>query len=272
VGFQAGGRSIATGSHPAVGGKCVSGQQSKEKRMSEKTPWTCPHCFRDQIVTNDNSVAYDRKLYLTKLDIGDVGVQVLAISCLNPVCHRLTLHAFLQQASFVNNNWKLGDVLKRWNLLPESQAKPQPDYIPHPLREDYIEACRIRDLSPKASATLARRCLQGMIRDFCGISRGTLDKEITSLKEAVDQDKAPRGVTPESVDAIDHVRKIGNIGAHMEKDIDLIIEIDPDEAQLLIELVETLFEEWYVAREQRQQRFAGIAALRIEKDAAKKLG
>jgi hypothetical protein len=134
-----------------------------------------------------------------------------------------------------------GEQLQSWRLIPESSAVPQPDYIPEPLRADYYEACRIRDLSPKASATLARRCLQGMIRDFCGIAKGTLDAEIKALKDAVDADKAPRGVTHESVDAVDHVRRIGNIGAHMEKDINLIIDIDPDEAQILIGLIETLF-------------------------------
>ncbi len=108
-----------------------------------------------------------------------------------------------------------------------------------------------------------------MIRDFAKIAKDTLNAEIVALQKMVDEDKAPRGVTPESVEAIDHVRKIGNIGAHMEKDIDLIIEIDPDEAQILIELVETLFDEWYVAREQRTQRFKGLAELRAKKDAEK---
>lgn len=37
------------------------------------------------------------------------------------------------------------------------------------------------------------------------------------------------------------VREIGNIGAHMEADINVIIDVDPDEAQILIDLVELLF-------------------------------
>jgi len=170
----------------------------------------------------------------------------------------------------VHNGWLPGKRLNHWRLLPETNAKPQPEFIPTALRTDYIEACRIRDLSPKASATLARRCLQGMIRDFTGIAKGTLDAEIKELQTRVDEEKAPRGVTHESVEAIDHVRKIGNIGAHMEKDIGLIIEIEPDEAQLLIELIETLFEEWYVARKQRADRLASIAALREAKETRKK--
>ena len=68
-------------------------------------------------------------------------------------------------------------------------------------------------------------------------------------------------MTPESVEAIDHVRTIGNIGAHMEKDIDLIIEVDPGEAQALIELIELLFEEWYVAKYEREQSSRGSPLL-----------
>jgi hypothetical protein len=157
--------------------------------------------------------------------------------------------------------------IKRWQLMPESSATPQPDYIPDPITESYYEACKIIDLSPKASATLARRCLQGMIRDFCGIAKGTLDAEIKELKAQVDQGKAPAGVTSESVEAIDHVRSIGNIGAHMEKDINLIVDVDPGEAQALIELIELLFDEWYVARDQRQKKLSHIAAIAADKKA-----
>jgi len=158
-------------------------------------------------------------------------------------------------------------ILKCASLTSVNGAKPQPDYIPEPLRQDYYEACQIKNLSPKAAATLIRRCLQGMIRDFCGISRGTLDREIKSLRSALDAGTAPEGVTHWSLDAIDAVRSIGNIGAHMEKDINLIIDVDPDEAQLLVELVETLFQEWYVVRHERNERFAKIARLAEEKRA-----
>ena len=57
---------------------------------------------------------------------------------------------------------------------------------------------------------------------------------------------------PLTWDAIDAVRKIGNIGAHMEKDINIIVDVDPDEAQLLIELIEILVKEWYIAKHQRE--------------------
>jgi hypothetical protein len=104
-----------------------------------------------------------------------------------------------------------------------------------------------------------------MIRNFCGIAKGTLDLEIKELRGRLDNGEAPSGVTHESVDAIDHVRSIGNIGAHMEKDINLIIEVEPGEAQALIGLIEMLFDEWYVARHSRQQKLAQIAAIATDK-------
>jgi hypothetical protein len=52
----------------------------------------------------------------------------------------------------------------------------------------------------------------------------------------------------------------------MEKDINVIIEIDPGEAQALIDLIELLFQEWYVAREERQLRLSRLKAIRDEKN------
>jgi len=230
--------------------------------------WTCPYCSHPQIVTDEN--IYDVTIPVEHSEIGELGpvrFRVQGIVCLNPSCKKLSLRAWLH-ASALNRNtghFTSGNLLSWWNLLPESIAKPQPDYIPTAIRDDYFEGCRIRELSPKASAALARRCLQGMIRDFCKIQKGRLIDEIEELRKRVDQSTSPQGVTHESVDAIDHVRSIGNIGAHMEKDVNLIIDIDPGEAQALIELIEMLFVEWYVARKQRQDRLARVALIGAQK-------
>jgi hypothetical protein len=160
--------------------------------------------------------------------------------------------------------------IKSWQVLPPSAAKPQPDCVPGILQQDYYEACAIRDLSPKASATLIRRCIQGCIRDFCDITKARLIDEIKELKRRVEDGRVPTGVQPDTVDALDAVRHIGNIGAHMERDINLIVDVDPGEAQTLIELVEMLFEEWYVARENRNQRIAAISGIAAAKKAIQK--
>lgn len=229
--------------------------------------WTCPHCNRDQVVTDPNVyVGFHRLQVRDENEFGGkVGVRIETILCANSSCKKITLKVALAKWGFVSGEgWvELKDVpdIAVFPLLPESAAKSQPAYIPAPLREDYREACRVRDLSPKAAATLARRCLQGMIRDFCEISKSTLNAEISELRRLIDVGEQPRGVTHESMDAIDAVRSFGNTGAHMERDIDVIVPVDPDEAQLLIELIELLFEEWYVARNKRGQRLSAVREL-----------
>ena len=63
------------------------------------------------------------------------------------------------------------------------------------------------------------------------------------------------------------MRKLGNIGAHMEKDINVIVDVDPNEADLLIGLIETVLREWYVAREDRKARMGAIVAAATAKKA-----
>ena len=146
-------------------------------------------------------------------------------------------------------------------LRPKSMAKQYPQYIPQQIREDYEEACAVLYLSPKASATLSRRCLQGMIRDFWGIAKNTLNAEITELKNYIQ---------PDLWSVIDSMRQLGNIGAHMEKDTNLIIDIDPNEAEKLIRLIELLMKEWYINREERKQLFGDILDINAEKQAIRK--
>ena len=52
--------------------------------------------------------------------------------------------------------------------------------------------------------------------------------------------------------------RIGNIGAHMENDINTIVDIDPDEANKLIKLIELLIEQWYINRHNQEQLYSDI--------------
>lgn len=231
--------------------------------------WVCPFCNFSQMI-DEESKQIDWIILNFDGQPEQAKYETQAYACTNPKCRQISLTFNLYGFVYRHGFGSQGRLLTQ-RILPRSSSKPQPEYIPQALREDYDEACAIRDLSPKAAATLVRRCLQGMIRNFCKIEdQRTLDGEIRALRKLVDEGKAPSGVTEESVDAIDHVRRIGNIGAHMEKDIDLIIDVDPNEAQVLIELVEMLFDEWYVARHQRQERLGRIKVMAEEKNDAKK--
>jgi hypothetical protein len=217
--------------------------------------YTCPYCGRHTTITNPNKDSHWRRIDIQKPTLGEVGFGISAVTCPNEECQKLVLVGRLTGAYF-SNGWNENQTIQTWSLLPESEAKVLPDYIPEPIKEDYYEACRIRDLSPKASATLSRRCLQGMIRDFHGISKATLFDEIKELEAKVDID------VWESIDA---VREVGNIGAHMKKDINIIVDVEPEEAQLLIGLIEQLVDEWYVAREDRRKRAQNLKDLAASK-------
>lgn len=184
------------------------------------------------------------------------------IICPNPECHRITLELWLHERAYDDlGNAETGELLKHWQLIPSSTAKSFPEYIPEAIISDYDEACLIRDLSPKASATLSRRCLQGIIRDFWGVKTGRLVDEINQIEEKVD---------PLVWEAIDSVRKIGNIGAHMEKDINVIVDVEPEEADLLLDLIEMVLREWYVLREERKRKLESIKRLSAEKKIERK--
>lgn len=231
--------------------------------MSGKN-FVCRYCSRPSTITNPNEFSHWEQIVINDPDIGHIGFSFEAFTCPNQECQKLTLRAFLtnwEENQATNWNIKPTKLIKEWNLLPASEAKVLPNYIPIPIQEDYKEACLIRDLSPKASATLARRCLQGMIRDFFGISLPKLKDEIDAIKDKID---------PDTFEAIDSVRKVGNIGAHMEKDINVIVEVDQNEAQLLIELIEQLIEDWYVARKSKQDRLVKIKELAANKEQDKK--
>jgi hypothetical protein len=233
--------------------------------------WTCPHCNTPQTVTSERHDVRYNYITVGEQKDGPLALEQTAYGCSNPTCLKTSLKVRVGRQKTVSGSLRIDGthIIFSQMLIPQGTAKPQPDYIPEPLREDYYEACLVRDFSPKASATLTRRCLQGMIRDFAKIAKPTLAKEIEALREAVDDGSADRAISSESVDAIDQVRGIGNIGAHMEKDIDLIIEVDPGEAQALIELVEMLFDEWYGARHRRQAKLQHIAKIADAKKEAK---
>lgn len=221
--------------------------------------WTCPFCNRIATITANN-VSEGFHLFNSRNKEGtELHLKINTVVCPNDKCREYTIRGELYKTEGTNTysgprqiRNPVGPPLMQWQLRPRSKAKPFPDFIPAPLIIDYEEACLIVADSPKASATLSRRCLQGVIRDFWGISKDRLLDEVRELKSKVD---------PVTWEAIDAVRSIGNIGAHMEKDINVIVDVDPGEAEVLIRLLETLFAEWYVARHTREEQMQEVIAL-----------
>jgi hypothetical protein len=227
--------------------------------MSETYPYTCPYCGRDSTIDENDYDVSNNTLYKDNAD--GLGILVTElIVCPNPKCKKVSFSLDLyKKKKDERGNYVKSAKIKRWQLLPPSKAKVFPDYVPTQIKNDYEEACSIVELSPKASATLARRCIQGMIRDFWKIRKPDeykgqwrLIEEIKAIKDMVDVDVW---------DAISVIRSVGNIGAHMEADVNLIIDIEQSEAEKLIGLIEMLVEEWYVNSYKRKNRLVDVKAI-----------
>jgi hypothetical protein len=118
---------------------------------------------------------------------------------------------------------------------------PIPSEVPPEFATDYREACLVLPDSEKASAALSRRCLQYLLREKVGIKKGDLANEI---QQVLDSKQLP-GHLAEDLDAI---RNIGNFAAHPIKATHTgeIVDVEPQEAEWLLNLLEGLFDFYFV--------------------------
>ena len=210
--------------------------------------YQCPYCGLVTSVTENNR--RDHLLLYDDKDSWNGRLNVTMQKCV--ACGAISFTLLGREACWGNTIYY---------AYPPAGIKIFPDYVPIAIRNDYAEAYSILQLSPKAAATLARRCLQGMIHDFWNIHEKNLNAEITALRDKVSSIQWQ---------AIDALRKIGNIGAHMEQDVDRIVDVEPDEAQKLLSLIELLVDKWYVSRHDEEQMLLEIKTLADQKEQERK--
>lgn len=118
---------------------------------------------------------------------------------------------------------------------------PLSPFVDEIFAGDYREACLVLKDSPKSSAALSRRCLQNLIREKEGIKKANLDQEIQAV---LDSRKLPSYLA----DGLDAIRTVGNFGAHPIKSTQSgeIIEVEPGEAEWLLDVLEGLFDFYFV--------------------------
>jgi Domain of unknown function (DUF4145) len=133
-----------------------------------------------------------------------------------------------------------------WELLhPKNAARgPVPIVVPPGIAEDYVEACNVLSISPKASAALSRRCLQNILRNH-GYKAKQLWQEIDLVLAETDTTKAlPTNLRL----SIDGIRHFGNFAAHPTEDVSTleIIDVETGEAEWCLQILEDMFEHFYV--------------------------
>jgi hypothetical protein len=113
--------------------------------------------------------------------------------------------------------------------------------VPAAFAGDYVEACNVLDISPKASAALSRRLLQHILREKAKVKAPNLDQEI---QKVLDANMVPSHIA-ESLDA---VRTVGNFAAHPIKSTSSgeVVDVEPGEAEWNLDTVEALFDFYFV--------------------------
>ena len=144
-------------------------------------------------------------------------------------------------------------------VWPRENARAVAAEVDERFAGDFREASLILDLSPKASAALSRRCLQAVLRSQ-GFNQSKLvnqiDAAVPTLPTALGSD-------------LHAVREIGNLAAHETEDraTGEIIDVGPGEAEWNLDVLEELFDHYFV---KPVQRAAKKAALNAKLDAAGK--
>jgi hypothetical protein len=150
-------------------------------------------------------------------------------------------------------------IIRRFRVHPISTfRRPTPQEAPSEIKEDYEEACKVLPISAKASAALARRCLQAILRQQ-GYSQRDLAQQIDALLNEQDAVKAIPTALRTTVDVI---RNFGNFSAHHINDQTTlqVIPVDLGEAEWCLDILDEMFDHYYVKPEQAKARKAALDA------------
>lgn len=192
----------------------------------------CPHCLESFHVQFEEIHLVNQ--YRSWWEDRDGHWKIRFTLC--PACARSSLFLVLTPAN--DSSITLNEML----VWPKGVARsPLPAEVPEEFAGDYKEACLVLADSSKASAALSRRCLQHLLREKAGVKPSDLSKEI-------DQVLASKTLPSDLADAIDAIRHIGNFAAHPLKSTNtgLIVDVEPGEAEWLLDVLESLFDFYFV--------------------------
>ena len=205
----------------------------------------CPHCgtaFHDEWLES-----------LFRQADRTYGFYWRAFSTVCPTCGEVTIDLAKLRAK--SSGGLL--VMNRFRAFPQlTYRKSAPKDVPKAIKGDYEEACKVLSISEKASAALSRRCLQAMLSG-AGYQQRDLAAQIGALLSETDPAKA----IPSSLRAtVDAIRNFGNFSAHPITDRTTleIIDVEPGEAEWCLEILEEMFDHYYVKPAEAKARKAAL--------------
>lgn len=143
-----------------------------------------------------------------------------------------------------------GSSITEIRVYPSGTSRPPlSPAVPAAFAADYREACLVWESSAKASAALSRRCLQHLLREKAGTKK-------KDLNDQIDEVLSSRTLPSDLADMIDAIRVVGNFAAHPIKSVSTgeIVEVEPGEAELLLDTLEELFDYYFVRPVERSAK------------------
>ena len=205
----------------------------------------CPYCSKEIHFQPSKVYAYSYE----KPEGDNTGFDVAHGFC--PSCANLIV--LVREGVFITDQYGEGflDPILETEIAYPKNANPRalPSEVPENYCEDFDEASAVLSASPKASAAISRRLLQTIIREEFKITERSLADEIEKFIKLKD--------TPSYIaDAVDAVRNIGNFAAHPLKNTNTgeIIEVEPGEAEWLLDVLEAVFDYAFVQPEKLKKR------------------
>jgi hypothetical protein len=207
--------------------------------MRAKQKGLCPHC---RTVVRFEPVTWAAEGHsqgpcsaMTAHTPGGFMIEFSVAGC--PSCGKPVMSAHrLWQGD--KTSWGLPGLI--WPQFAERPIPVEVDAEAPDIAEDFREAVSVLPWSKKASAALSRRCLQQVLLRKAGVKKRDLADQI---------DEVMPNLPTHLAENIDAIRQVGNFAAHPSKSTSTgeIVAVEQEEAEWLIEVLEELFEYFFVA-------------------------
>ncbi len=203
----------------------------------------CPYCNIGIRLDIKGQVAYPDKNYTST----GLGHELVHGFC--PECEKFIVMLRVGKYKWIDDEGELVQVHQEEIIFPRFAARTTAQEVPIAYREAFNEANAVLAISPKASAALSRRLLQGILRTDYGITRRDLSKEIDDFIQLPN-------IPTEITEAVDAVRNVGNFAAHPLKyqNTGEIVDVEVGEAEWLLDVLEALFDFTFVQPKHAQAR------------------
>jgi uncharacterized protein DUF4145 len=196
----------------------------------------CPHCSVAASITWVTATSFTELEIKSEPEIGfeATGVEIAYAHC--PECEGLLV--ILRHGEPPHHDGApLRLIESEERIYPAGRVRALEPEVPESYRIEFLEACKVEGVSPKASAALSRRLLQQLFRDGLNLKSTNLATQVQGFLELP-------GIPSYLSEAVDAVRNIGNFAAHPLKATRTgeIVDVELGEAAWLLDVLEALFD------------------------------